>query len=351
MKLPSLMLAAATLAGLSASDLTAQVIISEIDFTTTKPGAWIELHNQSPLDFDLSNFSIYQATNTPFRVNDYWWAIPTGTVIKGGDYLRIYWGGKIDVTSPPADKRNIFTGHTTWHFLFGHGFELLDPDQGALALCNTKLNSQMNNAGIFTDWIQWGGKNFMRGQTAVNSKLWASNTTTIPVGATDRSLIAIYSERNRVTPPPLSAYAYDHSPTPLGHNADPLVNKSLGGACSARTAQAYGLVGNGFPFFGNESFSLTISGTQGPAFFESMMLLFSLDSSTELSPMGRCHALKISNLVFFTPPMPTTVVSTTLPTPLHTPASVAGVNIYLQGLVIGPDYRGFTNILQLTTSN
>lgn len=348
MKLPSIMLATALWTGLSASNLSSQVIISEID--SSPSGAWIELYNQSPSDFDLSSFSLYHATKTPFRVNDYWFAFAMGTEIKGKDYLRIHWGAPIPST-PPGDPRNIFTGDSTWHFMFGHGFESLSDQQGAIALCNTQLNSQMNNAGIFTDWIQWGGSDFKRGQTAVNSSLWESVTTTIPVGPAGQSLIVIYDERNRVSPPPLTAYDYDYSPTPLAHNAAPLERNDLGGACSVNTSASFELTSNGFPFYGNQGFQLVINGTQGPAFFESMILLFSFESSTAMSPMGVCMALDLTKTYILSDPIATANSSTSLAAPLHTPASLAGVNFYLQTLVISSGYHGFSNILQLTISN
>lgn len=348
MKLHSLMLATVAWTGLAASDLSSQVIISEVDFDSS--GAWVELYNQSPIDFNLSNFSMYHATKTAFQIQDYWFAIPTGTVIKGKNYLRIYWGGKVPST-PPADKRNIYTGDTTWHFLFGHGYEKLDPKQGAIALCNTKLNSQMNNAGIFTDWIQWGGTNFKRGQTAINSKLWTSNTTSIPVGPTDHSLIVIYDERSRLSPPPLTAYDYDFNPTPLAHNASPLVRKSLGGACSASTSQLFGLDSNGFPFYGNKGFGLEVTGTEGPAFFEALALTFSFSSATAVSPIvPSCTGLDLNRLLTYTLHQ-TANGSTKIATPIHTPSSLKGATVFIQGVVLSPTYAGFTNILKLTFSN
>lgn len=348
MKLPSVMLATVAWTGIATADLSSQVIISEVDFSATDH--WIELHNQSPSDFDLSNFSIYHATKTPFRMNDYWYGIPMGTVIKGKNYLRIFWGVEVPL-NPPGDPRNMFTGNSPWNFLFGHGFEKLDASQGAIGLCKTKLNSQMNNAGIFTDWIQWGGINFKRGQTAVNSRLWESNTTTILAPSTSQSVIVIYDERNRVTPPAMTAYAHDDSPTPLGHNAFPLERKSLGGACNSAAPGNFLLTGEGFPFYGNPDFKLSVSGTQGPAFFEAMMLLFSFDSATARTPMGICDSLDLNKLLYYTTPFATTAGSTTLSTPLSGPASLKTATVYVQGAVMTMFYFGVTDVLKLQFSN
>jgi len=345
------MLATVAWTGLAASNLSSQVIISEVDFSSAD--TWIEFYNQSPSDFDLSNFSVYHATKTPFRANDYWYAFPAGTVIKGKDYIRLYWGAEVPL-NPPGDTRNMFTGNSPMNFMFGHGFEKLDETQGALALCSTKLNSQMNNPGIFTDWLQWGETNFKRGQTAVNSRLWESNATTIPAASKSQSLIVIYDERSRLSPPPLTAYAQDDSPTPLGHNAFPLIRDDLGGACGASTPGNspgnFQLKGSGFPFYGNANFGLSVDGTQGPAFFEAMILLFSLDSSMALSPMKVCDALDLNKLLYFSPPFATQVGETALSTPLNGPSSLSNATVYIQGVVISQNYFGVTNVLKLQFS-
>ena len=135
MRLLPAVAAALALAAPSATAQTLQVVINEVNFT--KSAQWIELYNPTASNVKLGGWSIYHATTTANRFGDYWWGFPANSEIKAGDYVRIHWGALIQT---PTDKRNIYTGHTNWHFLFGHGFEAFDMTQGAIAICTTQDN-------------------------------------------------------------------------------------------------------------------------------------------------------------------------------------------------------------------
>ena len=70
--------AAAVAIALCLPSLPGQVVISEVEFTAGSQ--WIELLNRGNASVDLSGWSIYHATKTANRPNDYWWPIPTGTM-------------------------------------------------------------------------------------------------------------------------------------------------------------------------------------------------------------------------------------------------------------------------------
>ena len=325
---------------MSAPSVSAQIIISEISFDDQ----WIELLNNGPTEVDMSSWSLYLATNTTNRSNNYWFAFPANSRMSGFQFLRVHWGGKIPATTPP--KTELYTGDTSWHFLFGQGFEKLDREQGALAICNTQLNTQMNNPGIFSEWIQWGVGGLKRENVAVASKLWTKDAFAPkpPVGS---SLSLLYFLD--ANPPPLSAFFLDATPTPLIHNATPLGLENLGGNCAVNKNPAINLVANGWPIHGNKEFGLTIEFTQGPAFFETMILFLNIDGKT--AGWGPCTVTALGPNTIMTPQLGTAIGKTVVPLPIFEPAA-KGLAVYAQALVFTPaTYYSFSNRLKITISN
>ena len=99
MKLLPTVAAAIALFSIPGHGLSAQVVINEVNFT--KNAQWIEFFNMGTTTTSLGNWSIYQATKTPNRFNDYWWPFPISTQIKAGAYLRVNWGAAIQANPGP----------------------------------------------------------------------------------------------------------------------------------------------------------------------------------------------------------------------------------------------------------
>ncbi|MCA8958281.1 MAG: hypothetical protein KDC87_19545 [Planctomycetes bacterium] len=333
----STLLVSVLLAGAPA--LRAQVILSEIQFEDQ----WIEILNNGPNEVDMSSWSVYLATKTPNRTNNYWFGFPANSRMAGYQFLKLYWGKKIPTTTPPNE---LYTGDSNWHFLFGHGFEPLDRQQGALAICNTQLNAQMNSPGIFVDWIQWGGTGFKREDIAANQNLWQANSyvASVPTGA---SLSLLYFMD--ANPPPIAAYFFDFTPTPLIHNATPLGVENLGGNCSVNKDPSINLVNVGWPIHGNKDFSLVVENTQGAAFFERMIFLFSLEDKT--AAWGNCMVNALGPNTLVTPQFGTLPGRTTVPVPI-VDSSLIAKQVWAQALVFTPTlYYSFSNRVKLTISN
>ena len=338
---PLTILGAGALTALCAH-LPAQVFINEVEFDPADQ--WIELYNSGTETVDIGGWSIYHATMTPFRTGTYWWALPNGTQLFPDSYLRVHWGEPIDPTAPPFE---LYTGDSHWNFLFGHGYETLNPDGGALALCTTQDNFLVNNANIFHDWLQWGETGFARESIAVNNQpdsLWTSGTF-LPKTDFIASLIRIDSLDSN--PPPLSAYALDSSPTPNGPNTDGMSTSTMGTSCGLGSSPAITLTAEGSPFFGNADFAIRINNTQGPTFAELAVLVLSLDGATASYPGIGCSYLTSPAMIGF----PTDQGSTLIPIPILIPAAI-GLTAYMQAGATNPTRElRFSNTLQITVSN
>lgn len=322
--------------------LPAQVFINEVEFNPIDQ--WIELYNAGTETVDIGGWSIYHATMTPFRTGNYWWGLPGGTQLTPDSYIRVHWGEPINPTAPPFE---LYTGDSSWNFLFGHGFESLNPDQGALALCTTKNNFAVNDPDIFHDWLQWGTTGFARESIAVNNQplsLWTAGAF-LPTTDFNASLIRLDFLDN--DPPSLSAYALDRSPTPNAPNTEGMATALMGASCGFGSSPDITLTTDGFPFFGNADFGVRINNTQGPSFAEVAVLVLSLDGATGVYPGVGCTYLTSQALIGF----PTDAGSTLIPMPILIPAAM-GITAYLQAGATNPTRElRFSNTLQLTVSN
>ncbi len=345
MRLLPAVAAALALAAPSATAQTLQVVINEVNFT--KSAQWIELYNPTASNVKLGGWSIYHATTTANRFGDYWWGFPANSEIKAGDYVRIHWGALIQT---PTDKRNIYTGHTNWHFLFGHGFEAFDMTQGAIAICTTQDNQQVNAANVFSDWWQWGTTGFKRESVATGNKpvsLWSPNifAPKVPAGASLMRLAFLDK-----FPHPLSALRQDFSPTPLADNTEGVKAESIGSPCGRKTVGCL-LVANDLSYHGNADFSVTVKNTAG--IFENMLYIANLGKMTTYggAPLI-CDILDPAAPGFTTPFFTTTPNSTMTKIPL-TVSGTNGAKIYIQAVVFGSipsGYESFTNRLAITVS-
>ncbi|MHC4077750.1 MAG: lamin tail domain-containing protein, partial [Planctomycetota bacterium] len=219
------------------TSLGAQVVISEIHLspaTATEP-QWIEIVNLGTAPQDLSNWSVYQATKTPNKPQNYWFAMPAKTVLPANTIMRIAWGAKITSTNP----LDIETGDNVKNFLFGLGFEPFKGESG-----------------------------FKREDLAVTAQLWTENQFIPAPTAKESIALASYLQEE---PTPLSAFFLDHTPTPLVNNhldamwtdcpVPPCPKPcATGGAKLARLWFA------GVPTDGNTDFAFTIDNTRGPVF-------------------------------------------------------------------------------------
>ncbi|MHC4813094.1 MAG: lamin tail domain-containing protein [Planctomycetota bacterium] len=326
------------------TSLGAQVVISEIHLSpaTATEAQWIELVNLGTAPQDLSNWSIYQATKTPNRPQNYWFAIPAQTVLPAGKIMRIAWGAKITSTNP----LDIETGDNVKNFLFGLGFEPFNPKKGALALMNTNLNSKVNDPASFEDWVSWGESGFKRESLAVTAELWTENQFIPAPTAKESIALASYLQEE---PTPLSAFFLDHTPTPLVNNhldaiwtdcpVPPCPKPcATGGAKLARLWFA------GVPTDGNTDFAFTIDNTRGPVFREVVFLLINTGIGNQDKFMGcPIHVTSIASSVIYGP-IPTTFNTTRIPVSLNVPGA-AGVWLDYQAVV------GSFGSLDISTSN
>lgn len=344
MRFPTTAIAGLTFCALSASSLKSQVYINEVEFTATQQ--WIELYNDGGTDIDLGTWSIYLATKTPNLPNNYWWPFPVGTVIESKDYLRINWAQ--DITS--TDPKIIDTGRSNFHFLFGTGFETLDAAQGALAICKTQVNTEVNSANIFEDWIQWGDTGFKREILATSNQptaLWTANNQIDPVPA-GKTLIRI--EDADSLPHPLTAFGFDSSPTPLGPNATNILINIYGGSCSWNHPNPRGtrIRLNGTPYHGNSDFSITIENTLGPAFFERIFYIIRANGLTQ-------NYLFCTDVVLDSAGALTTAffatgnAETTLNLPLEL-ASAKGTTFFFQSVSFSSNHFSFSDRMELRIS-
>lgn len=261
--------------------LGAQVVIHEINLTAQFGGddQWIEIINLGKASQDLSNWSIYQATKTANKSQNYWFGLPQGT-LASETIMRIHWGAKITSTNP----LDIQTGDSVKNFLFGLGWEPLDPKGGALALMNTNQNSAVNNPSSFEDWVSWGESGFKREDLAITAGLWKKDQFVKAPTAKESIALATFLQAE---PTPTSAYFLDHTPTHgvgnhQGFFADTYNRKS----CATGSAKPAQLWFDGVPAGGNDDFAFTIDNTRGPVFKELIFLLISDTVSAPIPFMG-----------------------------------------------------------------
>jgi len=210
--LPTLLAAISCLAASAPS----QIVITEVYFTPgiSNDDEWIELRNLGTTSVNISTWSIYFATDTPGRAQNYWFALPANTSISSQSSLRVHWM----VPYQAKNLSEIFTGNSVFHFLFGYGAEELgDAANGALALLSTQNNALMNNASVFRDWVTWGngwtaGNRPIREDLAIQNQRWVANASVSTPRPGD-SIALIYT--SQAEPTPVSAFFHDATPTPV----------------------------------------------------------------------------------------------------------------------------------------
>jgi len=316
---------------------TAQVVISEIGITDKgAPDQYIELTNLGQGDVDLGDWSLYYATLTGGQVNNYWWAFPDGTIISPNTYLRIHWLQPIQ--APTAT--DIYTGTSVLNFLFGYKPEPLLRDQGALALLSSQENSAMNSAGIFREWVSWGGSGFARENLAVQNQRWQANTW-VPAPMVGDNIALIYGRQ--AEPTLVSAYFPDATPTPLEHNHLNANLVSYGTRCGVGTTPAPQLQTVSIPANGNRDFALNVLNT---SVGQNLVFLMSATQGTGSPQLGPCKAwvgLPVVNIAF-----PATAEMTNIPINMLDP-NLRGGTVYVQAITLrsATDY-GFTEGLGIS---
>ncbi|GEM_PF-3390993 len=236
------------------SGLRSQVVISEIEFTPRgTEGQWIEIYNAGTKSVPLETWSIYQATLTANKPQNYWWGFPKGTTIAPKAFLRIHWLEKIQ----PSTKTDIYTGNTVFHFLFGLFAERLDPNRGALALYSTKVNTNMNTPSFIQDWVSWGTSGFKRESLAVTNNRWvAKSFAPIPSGKPVPSLAYDMTSLGKAHSG--REWFLDSTPTPGRDNVGGAFAKPYGSDCKGGLAKLARLEASGIPAPGNKGFYLGI---------------------------------------------------------------------------------------------
>ena len=255
-----------------ASFAPAQVVVSEINFSTNNPpgSQWIELVNLGTSTVDMSSWSLYYATQTPGQPNNYWFGFPAGTSLASGAYLRIHWREPVQAST----ATEIYTGNSVFNFLFGYDPEPLVRVAGALALLSTQDNQLVNQAAFFQDWISWGASGSRREDIAVVAGLWTAGQF-VASPTRDDSIAFIDSAQAEPTPP--SAFFRDATPTGVASNHPGAAAVSYGTNCNLGAVTAPSLTALSVPTQGNRDFGLTIRNTTSN---ESVFLLLGVAQAT-----------------------------------------------------------------------
>ncbi len=319
MRIPASVLALA-LCGAS-SGLSAQILINEIHLSpaTGNDTQWIEIIHLGKTTHDLSNWSLFQGTKTANKPQTYWFGFPSKTRLPAKAIMRIHWGAAITGNSNPLD---IETGNSTKNFLFGLGFEPLDPKKGALALLNTNLNAKMNLSTSFEDWVSWGESGFKKEDLAIKAKLWTANQF---IPAPDKKQSIALASYLQAEPTPVSAYFLDHTPTPFSGNHEGLFSTTFNTKSCARGAATLAQLGfAGVPTDGNEDFAFTVDNTRLPVFREVVFLLINKSAANFQNPelfIGCPVLVKSVATSLLLGPFNVTFNTTRLPAPLNVPGA------------------------------
>lgn len=234
---------------LSAVEVRAQVVLSEINFT--KNAQWIELRNMESTDVEISAWSIYHADSN--KPGEHWFGFPKSTFIKANGYMRVHWLKPVQANT----ATDIYTGDTLFHFLFGLFAKELDGSRGAIAIFNTQSNAKMNTATALVDWVSWGTTGFKREDIAIAGKLWTANSFAPAASGSPLPSLA-YDYRLPNSPGSGDQWFLDGSPTPGGNNIGNASVNSFGATCTTGLKPIANLVTNGMPAKGNKSFAVEI---------------------------------------------------------------------------------------------
>ena len=334
------------------------VILSEIH----PEESWVELHNLDHHAVDLSAWSIYLATDTPGRPNNYWWGFPTGSTIQANGYLRIHWLSPLPASPTPNE---IHTGVTPPYFLFGLGADPLPADRGAMALLTSRFNSLMNSPSIFAAWVSWGASGFAREHLAEQANVWVEGHATGAITA-NHSLARNPTINNPLAPE--QAWFRDGTPTPLQPNIAGAETQTIGRPCAPLGHRLLGtpqLVSRSSPIIGNSDFQLLVTNTTG-LLFETCVTAFAMAESPANSPNllpaipggELCRQWIDPSSILAITWTPASLLETHVPFSLqHTPAALAGTRFYVQSIVFDffpaayPPYQGITNAQSITLAN
>lgn len=347
MNRPSTWLLSALLAIPSAA---AQVVISEINFTPQdgNDDQWIELANLGSAPADLTGWAIYYATKTPDMPGTYWFAMPAGTVISSGGFLRVHWF----VDRQPPTATDVYTGRHILNFLFGYGAEPLVQQRGALALLNSTRNQDQNSFGIYQDWVSWGDIGFRRQNLAEQANLWVPGTfAPAPVGAESLALdLTIQAE-----PTQSSSFFLDATPTPNAPNSEGVFVRKYGRNCGVGAVTAPTIDAVSRPVSGNPAFGVRITGTDGTVLRQNIAMLFGVTRTNGISlgdPIFTCPIwVGFDSLIFVISPAAGNGATSTL-----IPLSLADVppipeRIFIQAWVLmsplSPDDHGATGGIEI----
>lgn len=255
--------AALTTCFLAAAPAAAQsnlLQINEVNYTTNgAPDQWIEIANFSAAPFDLSNWSIYQATLTSGRPGNYWWGFPAGTTVPAASngvpgFLRVFWLRSVTANVGPNE---INTGDQVFHFLFGLFAEPLARESGALALVDSQNNGDMNSASRYLDFVAWGtaAGTFRREDLAAQNGRWQFGARAA-APAVDQSLAFI--SFNLTEPSTPAMFFRDRTPSPgkFNHMGESL--RPYGSNCVLGEGQPSSLTANSIPASGNADFAFVV---------------------------------------------------------------------------------------------
>ncbi len=316
----------------------AQVVVSEINFTPLgMSNQWIELFYSGSSPVDLSQWSLYYATNTVGEAGTYWFAVPSGTALAPASFLRVHWREDIPVGATPGE---VYTGTSIFHFLFGYYPEPLLVTSGAVAIFNTQDNALMNRAESIVDWVSWGESGLPREDLAVEAGLWNQGAFALAPRASD-SVALNYNANIEPTPP--NAFFRDASPTPMGHNHMGDASVSFGTPCTFGSLPAPTISNGSVPAGGNRDFTLVINDT----IMGGTWLFFgSGQANPPIKPPlpGPCEIFV--DVPIATLPVLTVPGTTTIRLPLV--AVSGGISLYIQTFTaFDPTNHAFSNGLQL----
>ena len=333
------------------------VILSEV--RADAGGRWIELQNRSSTTVDLSQWSLHYASFTPSMPQSYWWPFPAGTTLPPGGFLRVNW-----FSAPPTSGAlpgQLWTGTSSFGFLFGLGAETLQANRGALGLLNSQDNLLMNTPAIVVDWLSWGDHGTTREWMAIQQGLWAADrhTAAIPAGGS----LARNPELLGVTAFPDLQWFLDNSPTPNGPNTTGAIVQAYGTPCALPGNHLLGqptLDTTALPLLGNASFGYAIGNTTG-IYGEFAVIGFSAAAAPSGAPsilplyVGTpCQEVVDTTQLVTTWLVPTQVLSTRIPLSLaNLPPHAVGLALHAQALVLDllpnafPPYQGLTNAVRV----
>jgi len=347
---------ALALGSLTTQALIAQgspVVISEVNFSQ-QPGSsdnqWIELYNLSGNAVDVSAWSIYHATKTPFHPQAYWWGFPANTLIPANSFLRIHWREPIPGGNPVAGQ--LFTGSTVFNFLFGNGSEPLSAASGALALVQTQNNALMNTPASYVDWVSWGDTGFAREDLAIQNLRWTAGAF-VPSPVNRESIAVAVAQAG--LPTPVTAWFRDASPTPSARNAESaglVATFGTGTRLSTQLLQVPLLQGTNSPTAaGNVDQVLSVDGTAGlPG--ETVFLVFSEGSLATPLPIANLDIfIDPAQVVLDLPGAPGALGTTRLFDFSVVPNTVPGMTFYAQAVLFNLstlEILGSSNAVQFT---